>query len=119
MKKALAICGAAILAAASLAACNAENGKVNNNRNNAMLSSEETYSRRNVATDTASGWTDHSVVSRDNIDSAHTDRGVIENIGSTVGEGVNDVAQGIDNVGSSVASNVEDFFDGNTDTGKY
>lgn len=109
MKKAIAIFGAAILAAVSLSACKAEDGRINDNRGYTIMSSQDTYSSRRVVSETS------SVVSNRN-DNTDTNQGVINDVGSMTGEVINDVADGVDNIGSSVESNVNDFFDGNTDT---
>ena len=109
MKKAIAICGAAIIVASALSACKAEDGRINDNRGYTIISSQDTYSSRRIMSETS------SVVSRRN-NNTDTNEGVIHDVGSMTGEVIDDVADGMDNIGSSVESNVEDFFGVNTDT---
>ena len=45
--------------------------------------------------------------------------GLINDVGSMVGEGVKDVGQGVENIGSTLQSNVDDMMDGHNDTETY
>ncbi len=108
MKKAIAIISAAIIAAVSLSACHAEDGKINDNKGYVLNRSEETYSSRRVSSDMSSAVSDRN-------ENTDTNKGVIHDVGSMTGEVINDVADGMDNIGSSIESNVEDFFDGNSE----
>ena len=107
MKKLLAICSAALLVTVLLSACNAEDGKINDQRGYNYLTSEETYSGRRMTSQTSSARSDRY--------DTDTNDGVLHDVASTTGEVINDVADGAEDVVSSVKSDVEDFFDGSSD----
>ncbi len=107
MKKALAIFGAAVVAATALSACNAEDGKINDHRGYNNMVSEEVYTSRRTVSETSSVRTDRN--------DTDTHDGILHDIGSMTGDVIDDVADGLDDIGSTITSNAEDFFDGNSD----
>ncbi|MBQ3969916.1 MAG: hypothetical protein II685_05480 [Clostridia bacterium] len=128
MKKTIAAAACLMAIAATFTACNTEDGRVDDNSTTSVTSRVNEINRNNaesrIVSDRNNGIVnsrDESAVNserraeRDNINDDVYDNndneGVIHDIGSMVGAGVEDVADGIDNIGSSVASNVNDAVD--------
>ena len=112
IKKASALFACALLMASALCACDAKDGKIDDNssvimktESRADMTSRKTASRK-TASETASVTTD-----RDN-----SGDGVLHDTASMVGEVGEDIAQGADNIGSSVTSNLDEAFDASEDT---
>lgn len=108
IKKFSLIAACAVLAASALGACDARDGKIDDNSRTAVISNDgrttDTTSRRTVSRTTSSRA----------VNSTHSGEGVIHDTASMIGDVGEDIVEGAENIGSSVASNVNDAFD-NTD----
>ena len=103
MKRFLAIAACTLAAASALSACDARDGKINRDGNAGTVAANTTISRNSRSSVTS------SMITRDN--DSHTDRGVLHDTASTIGEVGEDIADGADKVGSSVKSNINDVMD--------
>ena len=118
MKKTLALAACIMSIMAVFTACNTNDGKVNNANNTNNNNTASTVSRvdnvygNDTALDRTTDVRDNNsrVVTNDRevIDNNNGNDGVIHDVGSMVGTGIEDAADGIENIGSSVASNISD-----------
>ena len=101
MKKLLAFAACALIAAAALSACDAKDGRIDDNSSRMTISHNETTGK-NSRMSTSSRSTGRN-------NGSHTDdEGVLHDTASMIGEVGEDIADGADNIGSSVKSNVND-----------
>ena len=132
MKKAIAAAASILVIAAVITGCNARDGRVDDNsyaENRSRVNETTGYGRMNdtdrriiEGNDSASAIDRNVVVENNNTYNdnnsryRNNDNGVVGDVGDMVGNGINDVTNGIENVGDTVASGVEDITNGNDDT---
>lgn len=132
MKRAIAAAASILVIAAAFTGCNARDGRVDDNSyagNGSRVNDTTGYDRitdsdrriiegndsasaidRNVVVENNNTYNDNNSRYRNN------DNGVVGDVGDMVGNGINDVTNGIENIGDTVASGVEDITNGNDDT---
>ena len=135
MKRTLAAAACMLTIIAAFTGCNTRDGKVNDNSSAAVVSRTNeadrlTASERSAVegNDSAASAVNRDVVVEnnntynDNYDRNHDrnpdDDSLIGDIGNTVGNGINDVTNGVENLCDTVASGIEDMTN-NTDTVNY
>ncbi len=128
MKKTLAIAACIISVLAVFAGCEAADGRVDDNRNSVVSRTDNnrTVSERLMDSDRRTALNDNtsavSAADRDRINNnnnnnnGNDNEGVIHDVGSMVGQGIEDVADGVDNIGSSINSNINDAANGDENT---
>ena len=132
MKKAIAAAGCMLAIVAAFTGCNARDGRVDDNssayyesRVNETTSFDrmtDTDRRIIEGNDSASAIDRNVVVENNNTYTndenrrRNDDNGVVGDMGDMVGNGINDVTNGIENVGDTLASGIEDITNGSDDT---
>ena len=100
-----------------MSACDASNGKINRTYDNNSYQGYTVSNGRN--SDYASSRNESRMMRDTDTAQYSSNDGLINDVGSMVGEGVKDVGQGVENIGSTLQSNVDDMMDGHNDTETY
>ena len=114
MKKAFAAIAGMLTIIAAFTACNAQDGRVEDNsivpNTSSVREAERNRTDRTNNINNSSRITENrsSMISSKNNNNTNDNKGVIHDVGSMTGTVIEDAADGIDNIGSSIASNVSD-----------
>lgn len=98
MKKLICLAACAVAACSALTGCDMKDGRINDGKNHNVF---DTESRVTVSSE-------NRTTSRVVVRGTDTDRGVLHDTASMIGDVGEDIAEGAENIGSSIVSNVSD-----------